>query len=184
MRYYHKETFWERVKKWGKWEWIVIFSVVAFILIFIFFRHKGDDGLEYAGIDKWENVDKLFTHFKGIEKKCENRVRAILEGIYRVPFPSVRPSFLKNPASNKNLELDCYNSNLNLAVEYNGIQHYKFVPRFHRSPQDLEGQKYRDNFKAQKCKELGINLIVVPYTVKYNDLKPYIMEELKKIGKL
>ena len=40
-------------------------------------------------------------------------------------------TMLKNPETNGYLELDGYCSELNLAFEYNGPQHYKIVPEFH-----------------------------------------------------
>jgi hypothetical protein len=35
-------------------------------------------------------------------------------------FKSVRPGWLENPLTGRNLELDCYNEYLKLALEYNG----------------------------------------------------------------
>ena len=62
--------------------------------------------------------------------KGETECRKVLESIFGKPFPSSRPDFLRNPVTGgiHNLELDCYNHELGLAVEYNGIQHYKFSP--------------------------------------------------------
>jgi len=81
-----------------------------------------------------------------------------------------------------NLELDCFNSELKLAVEYNGIQHYKFVPYFHRNKEHFQNQQYRDYMKENLCRDNNINLISVPYTVKLPDIKYHLVSELKKIG--
>ena len=48
-------------------------------------------------------------------------------------FVKIRPNFLKNEKTGSNLELDCFNKELKIAVEYNGKQHYKFIPFFHKS---------------------------------------------------
>lgn len=78
---------------------------------------------------------------------------------------NVRPSFLKNPESNRNLELDCYDPETNLAVEYNGIQHYEYPNTFHRDEKTFQDQVYRDVLKNDLCQRNGITLITVPYTV-------------------
>jgi hypothetical protein len=80
------------------------------------------------------------------------------------------------------LELDCFNSDLKLAVEYNGIQHYKFTPYFHKNNEHFLNQKYRDFMKRALCKETGINLIEVPYTVKNDKIYNFLKLELLKKG--
>jgi hypothetical protein len=52
---------------------------------------------------------------------------------------------------------------LHLAFEYQGMQHYRFLPWFHASPTDFEAQKQRDAEKAARCLAQGVRLIVVPY---------------------
>lgn len=119
---------------------------------------------------------------KRIPKKHETRCRIIMENLFRTPFISVRPDFLKYDKTGKNLELDVFNSDLMIALEYDGIHHRKFTEFFHKSEQDFLDQQERDNFKEDKCKELGITLIRVPDTVKYEDLEDYIKGELDKRG--
>ena len=95
---------------------------------------------------------------------------------------SVRPDFLRNPVTggNFNLELDCYNEELNLAVEYNGVQHYKFIPYMHKNKEAFLNQKYRDDMKKRMCKDAGVILIDVPYTVEPHNIKKYLETELRK----
>ena len=58
------------------------------------------------------------------------------------------------------MELDMYNKELGIACEYNGQQHYKHVPYFHRGGvEDFNKQKERDDLKRSVCKKLGIFLI-------------------------
>lgn len=90
-------------------------------------------------------------------------------------FEKVRPQWLKNDENN-NLELDIYNEELKLAVEYNGIQHYKYIPYFHRSIEEFEKRKTHDLIKIEKCKEKGVCLIIIPYTVHNDDICSYIYE--------
>jgi hypothetical protein len=119
---------------------------------------------------------------KSIPKKHETRCRIILENLFKSPFISIRPNFLKYPKTGKNLELDMYNEDLKLALEYDGIHHRKFTEFFHKTEQDFFDQQDRDNFKEERCKELGITLIRVPDTVKFEDLEDYIKNELDKKG--
>lgn len=82
------------------------------------------------------------------------------------------------------LELDGYNDDLRLAVEYNGIQHYQeFKKHFHKIG-SLEDQKRRDITKMEECIKLDITLIVVPYNYNtFNLIKDYIISELNKYEK-
>jgi hypothetical protein len=118
------------------------------------------------------------------DSKGETECRRVLEHLFRKPFNKARPDFLRNPVTggNFNLELDCYNPNLRLAVEYNGAQHYKYIPYFHRNKEHFVNQKYRDDMKRRICREKGICLIEVPYTVKIKDIYSYLHKELKRNG--
>jgi hypothetical protein len=81
-----------------------------------------------------------------------------------------------------NLEIDCFNSEVRLGVEYNGIQHYKYNTFFHKNFEAFRNQQYRDEMKRSLCKENGIKLIEVPYTVKHNDIAVYLAKELVRLG--
>jgi len=115
------------------------------------------------------------------DSKGELECRRVLERYFNKPFPKARPDFLKNPVTGGyyNLELDCFNSELRLAVEYDGIQHYKYVPYFHKNKEAFLNQKYRDEMKKRGCMDNGINLIIVPYTVKVEDIQDYLTTELR-----
>ena len=123
---------------------------------------------------------------RGGDSKGERECRRVLEVIFQRPFDKARPYFLNNPVTGgtNNLELDCFNQELRLAVEYSGQQHYKFIPYFHKNKEAFQTQKYRDYMKATMCKENNINLIVVPYTVKIKDIQSFLMKELQILGYL
>lgn len=124
------------------------------------------------------------TENKQKKWKTENKCRNIIEKIYNAPFPSVRPDFLKSPITGHNLELDCYNEELKIAIEYNGKQHYSYTPFFHKTKRDFYAQVHRDNWKREKCQENGIVLIEIPYHVEEENLETYIKDQLKLRGLL
>ena len=128
---------------------------------------------------------KLTTPIPMYQKKesdGEKYCRDILEEIFSLPFPSVRPKFLKNPLTNRSLEFDCYNHKLRLALEYNGYQHYTFPNVYHKSETAFRAQLNRDEIKKDICDKLGITLIIVPYTVQMSDIKSYIINKLTMAG--
>jgi len=118
--------------------------------------------------------------------KGERMCREIMEKLYGVPFASVRPDWLRNPETGEKLELDCYNEELKLAVEYNGIQHYSWPNFTNQSQEQFVNQIRRDSFKMDVCDKNGVYLIVVPYTVKHEEISSYIIshlpETMKKIN--
>lgn len=114
--------------------------------------------------------------------KSENECRRVLQNIFiGYKFPNVRPEFMENNKTKRRLELDCYNEKLNLALEYNGKQHYKYVPIFHKGDRNAyKSQKDRDELKKAICTLRNITLIVVPYTVPFKDIERYIVNSVKK----
>jgi hypothetical protein len=112
--------------------------------------------------------------------KGENMCRKIMEELTGMKFFKTRPDFMRNPITGVFLELDCYNDSLKLAVEYNGEQHDKYNKFMHQGSMDkFRNQQYRDYIKKTLCKENGVFLIVVPHTIKLQNLKTYLMEKLK-----
>jgi hypothetical protein len=118
-------------------------------------------------------------------KVMENECRSFLEETFQVPFPTIRPDFLKRPTTKRNLELDCYNSDLKLALEYQGSQHRVYLPLFHKFDEaNFHDQLEKDAWKAQRCKELGIDLIIVPDTIPRSELRAFLTAELRALGRL
>jgi hypothetical protein len=123
------------------------------------------------------NEKKVFESSKG-ELICKQ----VVEKILNKPFIKIRLDSFKNNVTKRNLELDLYNEELKLGVEYSGRQHYEFVPHFHKNYEAFLNQQYRDYMKEIKCKENGIRLIIVPYTIKHEDIESYLSKELNKLN--
>jgi hypothetical protein len=114
----------------------------------------------------------------------EEECRRVLEKMFGVPFPSVRPKWLTNPVTKMPLELDCYNSDYGIAVEYNGAQHYRYVAKFHNNHAALKEQMYRDQIKRLLCLKHRIHLIEVPYTVPTEHIERFLTAKLVELGAL
>lgn len=92
-----------------------------------------------------------------------------------------------NGRNQKYIKID-FQLNLNnkeIWIEYNGIQHYKYINNFFKETiDDYQKQLTRDKNVRDYCKEHDILLIEIPYTyTKYEILKP-ILEDILFNGKL
>jgi very-short-patch-repair endonuclease len=61
------------------------------------------------------------------------------------------------------LRLDFYLPELNLAWEYDGIQHQEYTDHFHKNKTEFYLAQNRDEQKEFICDQLGIKLVRVPY---------------------
>ena len=126
--------------------------------------------------------DEISTN--GKESKGEIICRKVAEILFNKKFAKVRPEILKNDVTKHNLELDIYNDELKLAIEYSGRQHYEYVPFFHKNYEAFLNQRYRDEMKKNKCKEAGITLIEVPYKIKHEQIPQFIKTKSIELGLL
>ena len=134
-----------------------------------------------CGGKAWYLKDKeklILTYGSG--NRYENKCRKVLEDRFDRSFPTTRPDFLKNPKTNRNLELDGYCEELKLAFEYDGEFHYKEKP-WQGVRHSLLDRQQLDRLKDDLCKNNGIILIRIPYWENSN-LESYIKEQLIDIG--
>jgi hypothetical protein len=169
---------------------ILVGLSIAFIIIFGLYRLFSNKSGSYS--DKfyynpneninYENINYEIKKKIPKESKGEVECRRVLNKIFNRPFNKNRPSFLNNPVTggNYNLELDCYDPQLKLAVEYDGEAHAKYIPYFHKNKEAFYNQKYRDYIKDMMCKNNGITLIRVPHTVKVQNIESYLINELRR----
>jgi hypothetical protein len=172
-------------KRW--WHYLfnidVIFVIVIFIVaVYLFFTNKRStltpQGVRPADLLNVRHEKKFNVH----EEAC----RKIFERLFNKRFQSIRPDWLKNPHTGRNLELDGYCSEIytplgkGLAFEYDGQQHAEYNKHFHKSPQDFVKQVKRDFWKDKVCKQHGILLIRIPHYIPYDDLEKYIKLKLSR----
>lgn len=111
----------------------------------------------------------------------ERITRANFEQIFKKPFPSVRPEWLKSPRNIK-MELDGYNEELGLAFEYQGLQHTEMTYH-HKNTNSLNQRREYDKLKIKICKKQNIKLIQVPQISteeEIDNLKTFLILEFKK----
>ncbi|MDR3570657.1 MAG: hypothetical protein P4L81_00435 [Candidatus Pacebacteria bacterium] len=115
----------------------------------------------------------------------ELETKAALERILGVKFIKLRPPWLRNTVhqTGRNLEIDCFNEALGIAVEHNGQQHYKFGV-FHKTLEEFTAQVQRDALKRQVCEARGLVFIVVPYTIPRKGIEAFLLRELTQRGVL
>ena len=174
---------------------VFIVGVCVVILILAIFR-RNEEGkwtsMKYMSFFNNDiNKKNITTNYKeeienvGYKKESrgETECRRVLEKIFKRRFIKTRPNFLNNPVTGGkyNLEIDCYNDELRLGLEYNGRQHYEYSSHFHKNKEDFLNQKYRDVIKKSMCKDNDVNLIEVPYTVKIEDIEYYIIGKLEEL---
>ena len=112
------------------------------------------------------------------EKIC----REIFTKLFNTPFKKAHPKWLKNPLTGRLMELDGYNQELNLAFEYNGLQHYILVEKSYFNKNTFKSQKERDKMKKDLCRRNGVNLVVIPYYIKHAEKLDFILKECNKLG--
>jgi hypothetical protein len=170
------------IKYFFNFKYLIFIVFVGLIFYTIFFgKRKKYRFLGYKDEDL-DGLDKDITTKKKRINKKEEMCRSIFQKIFNVPFPSVRPSFLKNPATGKNLEIDGYNEQLKLGFEYDGEQHAMYNTYFHSNERDFIYQTKKDQWKTMRCKELGIKLVRIPHTISILDLESYIRKEVSRLG--
>lgn len=156
--------------------WLLI---IVSILLFIWYTYRSSVATPP------EEVEPDTRKFKSVGEKLS--VKALEDILGRRVLVNIRPDFLKNPVTKRNLELDAYDPETKVALEYNGIQHYEFSCNFHKSYKDFQKQVNRDLLKKKLCNDVGIKLIDIPYTVdknakseseRYSLLRNYILQQL------
>lgn len=190
---------WDKLLFFLHLESLFVIGLIVAIVYFTFFSKSKKRPLEQLE-DFAENMLNATNNIKVpgnlIKKpkkakrinKHEERCREIFESIFRVKFKSCRPSWLENPVTHKNLELDGFNPDIKtplgvgLAFEYDGVQHSKYTPRFQSHPDEFIYQCKKDSWKDLRCKQEGILLIRIPSFVAYQDLERYIKQKLRREG--
>lgn len=171
--------------------YIFYIAIVVIIVVFVYNIVVGNKGtyMNHSDLLLTEAL-KEFSYTSAIKKKKinndsagETECRRVAESLTGYKFPTARPNFLRNEITNNNLEIDCFCAELAIGIEYNGKQHYEYIPHFHQSKDAFYNMKYRDQMKKRLCEENGVNLIIVPYTVSIENIEPFIKQQFDALFK-
>jgi hypothetical protein len=212
IKQFFKKNFPIRNKDHINIYWFILFLfIILFILSRIYnkYKEKFDDESPFLNTmfdpitnNYYQQSNKMTSRIKDVHYEKDNKndensktpggikseskgeliCKDTVEKIFNKKFNKIRSNFLKNDVTSQNLELDMYNDELKLAIEYNGKQHYEFVPYFHKNHESFLNQRYRDEMKKVKCDKQGIKLITVPYYIKHNQIPSFIYKECRKLN--
>jgi hypothetical protein len=87
---------------------------------------------------------------------------------------------LKSINGGRCLRFDFYLPEFNLCIEYDGIQHYQYTPRFHKNIECFYKLQLNDLLKTDYCVKNKIDLIRIGYK-KFDDIE-YILSTYLKIN--
>ena len=157
----------------------LIITIVAAAIILLYGLYRIFAGKKGTWSSKLAPAPRDDISSSKAESKGEKRARIFLENYFQRPFVRARPDFLNNPVTGYNLEIDCYNEELKLGVEYQGEQHYNFNPYWHASRAEFKNQKYRDELKRIYAARAGVLLLEIPYTA-LSYLESYLEKQLEE----
>jgi len=195
-------SFWVDLRNlWKNHGWHILLCLLLLTFVILFFINYNSNREEGTGM----TMSDIYQHFLSLifrpavsrpagstsrrptrrsqTSSGEFRCKEFIEFFFQKSFQKIRPDFLKNPVTGENLELDLYNDELKLAVEYNGAQHYHYNSFMHKNSKDrFQNQQYRDLIKKDLCAKEGIRLIVVPYTIETDEIAAFLFKEFKALG--
>lgn len=101
----------------------------------------------------------------------EEITRKIFNLLFDREFIRCKPIWLNG------LELDGFCKFLNISFEYDGIQHFKFIERFHKTKEGFNKSLERDLRKNKLCIENNVKLIRISYLTKLDKIKENIINQ-------
>lgn len=143
--------------------------------------------------ERIEIFKQLSKYYRKIGNVIENEVRrkfghkkigeawiseTILYYIVKKLFPEYEIKRHYRPKILEGLELDIYVEDINLGIEYQGIQHYKPIKHW-GGEESLKKLKARDKKKRKLCDKNNINLLYFEYTDDLNE--DFVKDKIKSI---
>ena len=154
--------------------------------------------LKSKGRVVFRDTDKIDVD--GVRKSVRNTIRGVkvnvkhntsspmeelfkshVENITGLSWTKQRPCWLRNTTGYA-MELDMVCPELNIAVEYNGRQHYFFPNDFHKTRQEFDDQVKRDDLKRTLCARKGMRLVEIVSNGDVNVEIASFREQCEKLG--
>lgn len=111
--------------------------------------------------DKLERSSWLQPNNKWISEELVYRLTKKMFKDYKVVY-QMRPFFLRSKTTGAQLSYDIFISGLNVAIEYQGIQHFQPV-EFFGGEKNFERQLIRDREKYELSQENNVYLVYIKY---------------------
>lgn len=154
-----------------RWSGILLLLMVP-IVLWLWFRLT-QEGTTTPTLLSPERLDEVLRTFmttgeeaptrKPARHRTEALCRSMLERMLGFPLPKCRPPFLRNPTTNRCLELDMFNEEHALAFEFDGAQHTVYTPHYHSNKYHFEYRQLLDRLKTELCAEHGVRLIRISW---------------------
>ncbi len=160
-------------------DWQCLGTVDEYKTAYSKIKVKCQDGHEYEATLNNIKADRWCP-------ECKTNMNELIavkaaEHLFGKPFKKVRPKWLKTDSGTL-LELDGFNKELKIAIEYNGKQHYYRIKHFQRSDEEFIKRIDYDILKEKLCTERGIHLISIPFYVSTDMICWFISLEAQKLG--
>ena len=152
---------------------LLLFSIVVYLYILYNCSSSCLSANDYLGGATHKYISKDLKKYP--RSRCEAIVIKHLESITGKKFPSVNPPWLLYEG--KTLELDGYNDELKLAVEFSGPLHTKWNPAF-ESYTSYFTRVIKDMVKLKTTKRQGVNLFVIDMSLPSRHWRNYILSRL------
>ena len=142
----------------------------------------------YQGLSHYfsmEDICKIVGDENAFAKSKSSGSKAlkiILESLYDNVIEEATFDWLKNPNTGNNMYVDYYIPKINIAFEYDGQQHNKFVKYFFKTYRDFFYAVYRDRIKERLLSKHGIALIRIDFSEPLTE--KYIKEKIQHITNL
>ncbi len=119
------------------------------------------------------------TSIKNANTWCPRCVRFIKEEQCRFVLDKMTGErFVKTRQILNGLELDGYCEELNAAFEYQGEQHFVYIPKWHKTEQNFKDRQLRDKLKTSLCSQMGISKINIHH--KYAEDRERLVKHIKE----
>lgn len=120
--------------------------------------------------------------------KGELKIMSVLNRRQITYFREKQFANLVNPLTNAALSVDFYLPFHNTFIEFDGKQHFEYVPEYHGKDEllgakKLQQQKFRDNIKNQYCVDNNINIIRISY-LQFDSIEDILIKELSLLDNL
>uniref|UniRef100_A0A6C0CIV7 Uncharacterized protein n=1 Tax=viral metagenome TaxID=1070528 RepID=A0A6C0CIV7_9ZZZZ len=166
----------------------IVFAIIVIVLVLLAWRKKEIPPKKFAYDGGSPFSFRIPTKAKKTRASNtkEEKWRDLFETITGYAYPTTRPAWLINPETGRRLELDGYSAELGSAFEYNGRQHYEFPNSFHKTRDEFDRQVERDAIKVKVCREMGVDLVVIPYDFPianaYDRIKKHLLDVIKRMS--